>query len=127
MAKLENGRISGTLDYYGSQFETLERIRAKILGTFTSFGYVPAELPILQAADIFLERSGEELRRRLYVFNDPSGRERCLRPEFNPDVSLLLTNASPAKCRDPPVLLRFCLSLRISRERALSAVSPGRG
>jgi histidyl-tRNA synthetase len=82
MAKLENGRISGTLDYYGSQFETLERIRAKILGTFTSFGYVPAELPILQAADIFLERSGEELRRRLYVFNDPSGRERCLRPEF---------------------------------------------
>jgi ATP phosphoribosyltransferase regulatory subunit len=82
MPKLQNAHISGTLDYYGDQLGTLERIRLKILETFALFGYTPVEFPILQTADIFLERSGEEIRRRMYVFNDPGGRELCLRPEM---------------------------------------------
>jgi histidyl-tRNA synthetase len=82
MPRLESAHISGTLDYAGHQFAFLAYTHAKILQTFASFGYVQVELPILQRADVFLERSGEEIRRRIYAFNDPAGRELCLRPEL---------------------------------------------
>ena len=45
-------------------------------------GYARAEPAILQPAEIFLELSGEELRRRLYIFADTSGDELCLRPDL---------------------------------------------
>src|SRR5262245_34258627 len=82
MPRFESAHISGTLDYAGHQFEFLEHTYAQILQTFASYGYVQIELPILQRADTFLERSGEEIRRRIYAFNDPTGRELCLRPEL---------------------------------------------
>src|SRR4029078_3733543 len=34
---------------------------------------------ILQPPDIFLERSGEDIRANSYVFTDPEGHEMCLR------------------------------------------------
>lgn len=45
-------------------------------------GFAPVDLPILQPAAIFLEVSGEELRRRLYLTSDPEGNELCLRPDL---------------------------------------------
>jgi ATP phosphoribosyltransferase regulatory subunit len=37
---------------------------------------------VLQPAEIFLDRSGEEIRRRTFTLMDPSGRELCLRPDL---------------------------------------------
>ncbi len=45
-------------------------------------GYVRVEPAIVQPAEIFLELSGEELRRRLFIFTDSTGRELCLRPDI---------------------------------------------
>jgi ATP phosphoribosyltransferase regulatory subunit len=45
-------------------------------------GYGRVEPAILQPAEVFLELSGEELRRRLFLFVDASGDERCLRPDL---------------------------------------------
>jgi ATP phosphoribosyltransferase regulatory subunit len=45
-------------------------------------GFLRVEPAILQPADIFLELSGEELRRRLFLTSDVSGRELCLRPDL---------------------------------------------
>ncbi|MDE1174808.1 MAG: ATP phosphoribosyltransferase regulatory subunit [Parvibaculaceae bacterium] len=42
----------------------------------------PIEPAILQPAELFLDRSGEDIRRRLYLFNDPGGAELCLRPDL---------------------------------------------
>ena len=53
-----------------------------ILGVFASAGYTRHEPSILQPADIFLDRSGEEIRRRTFELTDPSGRELCLRPDL---------------------------------------------
>lgn len=44
--------------------------------------FAPVEPPLLQPADVFLDRSGEDIRRRLYVFTDPAGQELCLRPDL---------------------------------------------
>ncbi len=53
-----------------------------ILGLFADSGYEYIEPEILQPADIFLDRSGEDIRTRTYVFTDPAGAELCLRPDL---------------------------------------------
>ena len=45
-------------------------------------GYARVEPAIVQPAEIFLELSGEELRRRLFIFSDSTGRELCLRQDI---------------------------------------------
>src|SRR3984893_6725178 len=58
-------------------------VRAKTLvELYERAGYLRAEPAFLQPADIFLELSGEELRRRIFLTTDASGRELCLRPDL---------------------------------------------
>jgi ATP phosphoribosyltransferase regulatory subunit len=53
-----------------------------LLKLFAARGYTREEPSILQPADLFLDRSGEEIRRRTFTLADPSGRELCLRPDL---------------------------------------------
>jgi len=53
-----------------------------LLELFASRGYVQEEPAVLQPAEIFLDRSGEEIRRRTFTLVDPSGRELALRPDL---------------------------------------------
>ena len=59
-----------------------ERLEMSLRDLFEGTGYAPVEPPVLQPADPFLDLSGEDIRRRLYVFTDPGGREVCLRPDL---------------------------------------------
>src|SRR5262249_54963585 len=49
---------------------------------FSEHSYARVEPPILQPAEAFLDRSGEEIRRRTFVLTDPEGNELCLRPDL---------------------------------------------
>ncbi len=61
---------------------------------FVRLGYARVEPPVLQPADIFLDQSGENFRRRMFVTTDSEGREMALRPEFTiPVVRLYLAGA----------------------------------
>src|SRR6201996_6911214 len=69
--------------YYSTdELGILETQAEAILGAFRARGYVHEEPAVLQPADIFLDRSGEEIRRRTFTLTDPSGRELCLRPDL---------------------------------------------
>ncbi|MGH6828162.1 MAG: ATP phosphoribosyltransferase regulatory subunit [Rhizomicrobium sp.] len=68
--------------YDKAGFETLEAQAQAILRAFVTRGYVLEEPSVLQPADIFLDRSGEEIRRRTFTLTDPSGRDLCLRPDL---------------------------------------------
>ncbi|WP_026381268.1 ATP phosphoribosyltransferase regulatory subunit [Afifella pfennigii] len=46
------------------------------------------ELPVLYAADPFLETAGEDIRRRMFVTEGPSGERLALRPDFTIPVCL---------------------------------------
>jgi ATP phosphoribosyltransferase regulatory subunit len=48
----------------------------------TDAGYPRADAPLLHPSDVFVDLSGEDIRRRLYLTQDGEGRELCLRPEF---------------------------------------------
>ncbi len=53
-----------------------------LVGLFERAGYPRADAALLQPADMFIDLSGEDIRRRLYLTQDADGRELCLRPEF---------------------------------------------
>src|SRR6478735_1236789 len=59
----------------------------KLVASYVRAGYVQIEPPILQPAEPFLDLSGEDIRRRLFLTSDPHGRELCLRPDLTIPVS----------------------------------------
>ncbi len=58
-----------------------------LLQSFAQAGYRRAEPPILQPADPFLDLSGEDIRKSLYLTTDASGEELCLRPDLTIPVA----------------------------------------
>jgi len=54
----------------------------RVMAVFEGAGFDHIAPDILQPADIFLERSGEDIRANSYVFTDPEGAEMCLRPDL---------------------------------------------
>lgn len=52
-------------------------------------GYRPVNPPLLQPAGPFLDLSGEELRKRMYLTQNQEGHELCLRPDLTIPTALL--------------------------------------
>jgi ATP phosphoribosyltransferase regulatory subunit len=75
-------RVAGTRDYVGDDARFLQTRRDALDIAFRSYGYASIDPPILERSAPFLDRSGEDIRRRMYIFPDPGGREICLRPEL---------------------------------------------
>ena len=58
-----------------------------LLANFERAGYARLAPAILQPAEPFLDLSGEDIRKRMYLTADPQGRELCLRPDLTIPVS----------------------------------------
>jgi ATP phosphoribosyltransferase regulatory subunit len=58
-----------------------------LLQSFAQAGYIRAEPSILQPAEPFLDLSGEDIRKSLYLTTDTSGEELCLRPDLTIPVA----------------------------------------
>jgi ATP phosphoribosyltransferase regulatory subunit len=68
--------------------ETGSDARAQaLLASYMRAGYARTEPPVLQPAEPFLDLSGEDIRRRMFLTTDPEGRELCLRPDLTIPVS----------------------------------------
>src|ERR1700723_155645 len=58
-----------------------------LVGSYVRAGYTQMEPPVLQPAEPFLDLSGEDIRRRMFLTTDPDGHELCLRPDLTIPVS----------------------------------------
>src|SRR6202012_1493512 len=58
-----------------------------LLSSFAQAGYAWSEPPILQPAEPFLDLSGEDIRKSLYLTTDATGEELCLRPDLTIPVA----------------------------------------
>src|SRR5213083_734712 len=58
-----------------------------LVGAYERAGYRRIAPPILQPAGPFLDLSGEDIRKRMYLTTDAQGRELCLRPDLTIPVS----------------------------------------
>ncbi|HXL99456.1 MAG TPA: ATP phosphoribosyltransferase regulatory subunit [Rhizomicrobium sp.] len=68
--------------YDARRIAALDAQGTAILAVFDARGYARHEPSVLQPADIFLDRSGEEIRHRTFTLTDPAGNELCLRPDL---------------------------------------------
>src|SRR6266567_4949862 len=58
-----------------------------LIASFERAGYARVAPAILQPAEPFLDLSGEDIRKRMYLTVDPQGHELCLRPDLTIPVS----------------------------------------
>jgi ATP phosphoribosyltransferase regulatory subunit len=67
-----------------------------LLLSFAQAGYALAEPPVLQPAEPFLDLSGEDIRKSLYLTTDATGEELCLRPDLTIPVARAYLASSQA-------------------------------
>jgi ATP phosphoribosyltransferase regulatory subunit len=71
-----------------SSMPTNPDLRAqKLISSYVRAGYTLTDPPVVQPAEPFLDLSGEDIRRRMFLTSDPLGRELCLRPDLTIPVS----------------------------------------
>src|SRR5215218_5899869 len=58
-----------------------------LVASYERAGYARVAPAILQPAEPFLDLSGEDIRKRMFLTTDPHGRELCLRPDLTIPVS----------------------------------------
>ena len=58
-----------------------------LIAHYERAGYARVSPAILQPAEPFLDLSGEDIRRRMFLTTDPDGHELCLRPDLTIPVS----------------------------------------
>src|SRR5689334_12157195 len=83
-----------------------------LVASYERAGYAPAAPAMLQPAEPFLDLSGEDIRRRMFLVSDAAGRELCLRPDLTIPVALDYL-ASPAAGKPA----KFCYLGPIFRQR----------
>ncbi|GJD33502.1 ATP phosphoribosyltransferase regulatory subunit [Methylobacterium aerolatum] len=80
--------------------ETAEPTQARLLAHLAAAGYATVAPPVLQPIEPFLELSGEDIRRRIFVTQDAGGAELCLRPEFTIPVCRLHRQRADGQAAD---------------------------
>src|ERR1700687_852951 len=91
-----------------------------LLASFERAGYARVAPAILQPAEPFLDLSGEDIRKRMYLTSDPQGHELCLRPDLTIPVSRDYL-ASPAAGKPAG----FCYLGGVVRHAATNGDTPG--
>src|ERR1044072_6819458 len=81
-----------------------------LLLSFAQGGYVQAHPGILQPAEPFLDLSGEDIRKSLYLTTDASGDELCLRPDLT--IPVARDYLASRRARPPPGFYYLCPAFR---------------
>lgn len=92
MKKISNQEVKGTKDWMPDEMA----IRSYIFNTWRqvcqSFGFVEYLTPLLENADIYRAKSGNDLgQKELMIFVDQGGRELAIRPEMTPSVVRMIS------------------------------------
>ncbi len=103
-----------------TQRSALKALNEKLLKGFEAAGFDHISPQIIQPADVFLERAGEDIRSRTFVFTDPDGAELCLRPDLTvPTCRYHLNNAA-----SPATAARYCYCGPAFRHQSGSSPAP---
>ena len=107
--------------YDAETIAALETQTADLLDVFQTYGAERIEPAIVQPADAFLDRMGEELRRRTYVFTGPDGTELCLRP----DLTIPTCQAYLARVPAADRAMKLCYAGPVFRHNPRTPDRPG--
>ncbi len=89
-------RVRGTQDLGTRAADALDSVRSHCEARFGTHGFRRVDVPVIEAADLHLRKSGLEIITKLYAFHDLGGRRVCLRPELTASI-VRAAIASPAQ------------------------------
>jgi histidyl-tRNA synthetase len=103
----------GTRDFYPEDEFVQEYIFRTMRSVVERYGYEPYNASILEEADLYRAKSGEEIaNEQTYLFTDRGGREVALRPEMTPTVARMIAKRRqelgfPARWYSIPNVFRY--------------------
>ena len=89
--KLSTEPYKGVRDFYPEDERVQEYVFSVMRRVAESFGYAAYSASVLEPAELYRAKSGEELvGEQMYVFEDRGGREVALRPEMTPSLARMV-------------------------------------
>ncbi len=82
----------GTRDILSDELAVRRRAEGILRETFERYGYREIQTPIFENIELLTAKSGEEILKHLYSFEDKSGRKLALRPELSAPTIRLYVN-----------------------------------
>ena len=79
-------RPRGTRDFGMEEMQKRRIVEKKMRSVFERYGYREVSTPIIESLDLFLKKSGKEIIKETYSFEDKGGRKIALRPELTAPV-----------------------------------------
>jgi len=72
----------GCRDFSPEEMEKRRWLENRLRKVAESFNFREIQMPTFEHSELFIKKSGEEIVRQLYIFEDKSGRSLALRPEM---------------------------------------------
>jgi len=98
--------VRGMRDFLQRDAEKIRHVEQTARELARLYGYEEVITPVVESHDLLAAKAGEEIRLRMYAFNDLGGRKVALRPEFTPSIARLV--ATKLKTAPKPLKL-FCV------------------
>ena len=95
--------VRGMRDFLPSEAEQLRFVEAAAKEVARLYGFEEVVTPIVESYELLTAKSGEEIKTRMYAFNDLGGRRVALRPEFTASIARLMATT----LRNEPKPLRL--------------------
>lgn len=111
--KLTTEPYKGVRDFYPEEMFLLNYLFKKMRGVAERFGYVEYGASVLEPAELYQAKSGEEIfNEQTYTFTDRGGRKVSLRPEMTPTLARMTARrrqelAFPLRWYSLPNLFRY--------------------
>jgi histidyl-tRNA synthetase len=96
-------KVRGMRDFLPKEARLMKYIEGKARKTAQLYGYEEIMTPVLESYELLAVKAGQEIRARMYTFEDLGGRRVALRPEFTASVARLVATT----LRNEPKPLRM--------------------
>ncbi len=84
--------VRGMRDFLPEEAQQMRYVEQKARDVACLFGYEEVITPVVESHELIAAKAGEEIRLRMYSFNDMGGRKVALRAEFTPSLARLTIN-----------------------------------
>ncbi len=84
--------VRGMRDFLPEDLAKRRFVEGKVRECFALYGYDELETPILESFDLISAKAGDEIRHRMYAFQDLGGRMVALRPEITPSIARVVAH-----------------------------------
>jgi histidyl-tRNA synthetase len=98
--------VRGMRDFLPEEAKLMRYIEEKARKTAELYGYKEIITPVVESYELVAAKAGEEVRARMYAFEDLGGRKVALRPEFTASVARLVATTMR---NEPKPLRLFCV------------------